>query len=190
MSPRWRRGRGRFGRLDRPVAPPGIGTPRSQPTPGRRVDLLTRVAGGFAAIGLAVAGVAHVVWMFTPWPLATWADFARVVLGTAASGPPAAMPAMSAAVAALLFAGAYLAAARAWWLPPVGPRRLHQVGSWIVTAALIGRATVAGFLPSGLGLSGAPTDYVHWDLLLYSPLCLVLGGLTAAAAFPRRLLLT
>ena len=47
----------------------------------------------------------------------------------------------------------------------------------MVAAACLLRSTVGGFLPSGVGPVQAPTAYQHWDVLLHSPLCLVLGAL-------------
>lgn len=143
---------------------------------------VSRLSGAVAAAGLTVTGVFHALWVITPWPLATWTDFAQVVLGVPDARVPALLPPMSATVAALLMAAAYLVAARAGLAPAAGPQWLYRTGVWTVAAMLLLRATAGGFVPSGLSLAGAPAVYVRWDLLLYSPLCLLLGGLAALVA--------
>ncbi|MBC2904400.1 DUF3995 domain-containing protein [Streptomyces cupreus] len=144
---------------------------------------LTKLAGGTAAVGLGAVGALHGIWTFSPWPLASRAEFARTVVGVAEADLPA--PELTAAVAAALGAASYVIAARADLVPQVRPRRLVHQGAWGVAGVLLLRGA-AGLVSSAL--TSRPTDFTRWDLALYSPLCLTLGGLTAyvAAATRRR----
>ncbi|MFF4036849.1 DUF3995 domain-containing protein [Streptomyces sp. NPDC001816] len=135
-----------------------------------------KMSGVVAALGLAAAGLMHVVWVFSPWPLASRADYARTVVGVAEADLPSGP--LTATVAALLFLAAYLVAARS---TAAQPGWMIRTGPWVVAAALLGRGLV-GVLVSGLDLTDVPSDYVLWDLRLYSPLCLLLGGLTLFVA--------
>lgn len=137
----------------------------------------TRLAGATAALGLGAAGALHAIWMFSPWPLASRADFARTVVGVAEADLPTA--GLTATVAAALGSAAYLVAAQARLVPQVGPRRLARLGVGVTAGVLLLRGA-AGMVSSGL--DSQPTDYARWDLALYSPLCLALGGLTAYVA--------
>lgn len=56
-------------------------------------------------------------------------------------------------------------------------------GVWGVAGVLLLRGT-AGLVSSSL--TRRPTDFTRWDLALYSPLCLTLGGLTAYLAVSTR----
>jgi len=119
----------------------------------------------------------HAIWTFSPWPLASRADFARTVVGVSEAGLPAA--GLTATVAGALGSAAYLVAAEARLVPQVGPRRLARVGVGVTAGALLLRGA-AGMVSSGM--TSQPSDYTRWDLALYSPLCLALGGLTAYVA--------
>lgn len=138
---------------------------------------LTKLAGATAALGLGAAGALHTVWTFSPWPLGSRAEFARTVVGVAETDLPSA--GLTATVAAALGSAAYLVAARARLVPQIGPRRLTRLGVGVIAGVLLLRGG-AGIISSGL--ASQPTDYTHWDLALYSPLCLALGGLAAYVA--------
>ncbi|MER6616461.1 DUF3995 domain-containing protein [Streptomyces xantholiticus] len=142
---------------------------------------LTKLAGGTAAVGLAAIGALHGVWTFSPWPLPNRAEFARTVVGVAEADLPT--PELTALVAAALGAASYVTAARADLVPRLRPRRLVRQGAWGVAGVLILRGA-AGLVSSGL--TSRPTDFTRWDLALYSPLCLTLGGLTAYVAVSTR----
>jgi hypothetical protein len=143
---------------------------------------MRRFSAVAAAALLAVVGAMHLIWAFTPWPLATWGQFGLTVLGTPDGKVPAVLPPMSVAVAVACWAGAYLLIARVGLAPAVGPRWLGRVGVLAVAVVMLGRATVAGFVASALHLAGSPAVYERWDLMLYSPLCLLLGALAAVVA--------
>ncbi|MFF3326349.1 DUF3995 domain-containing protein [Streptomyces sp. NPDC002889] len=142
---------------------------------------LTKLAGGTAAVGLGAVGALHGIWTFSPWPLASRAEFARTVVGVAEADLPT--PELTAAVAAALGAASYVIAARADLVPQVRPRRLVRQGVWGVAGVLLLRGSI-GLVSSAL--TSRPTDFTRWDLALYSPLCLALGGLTAYVAASTR----
>ncbi|MFD9484984.1 DUF3995 domain-containing protein [Streptomyces sp. NPDC059991] len=144
---------------------------------------LTKLAGGAAAVGLGAAGALHGIWTFSAWPLASRAEIARTVVGVAEADLPT--PELTAAVAAALGAASYLIAARAGLVPQVRPRRLVRHGVWGVAGVLLLRGT-AGLVSSGLTPTSRPPEFIRWDLALYSPLCLTLGGLTAYVAASTR----
>lgn len=144
--------------------------------------------GAVVATGLLVVAMLHVVWAFSPWPLADREDFARVVVGVAEDRAPGPGPAL--VVALLVLAAAYLVAAGSGWLPAVGPAWVHGWGVPVVAGVLLLRG-LGGFATSGAAVTGlidssTPTDFVHADLALYSPLCVVLG--TGAVLVARRAL--
>jgi hypothetical protein len=142
---------------------------------------LTKLAGGAAAVGLGAVGALHGIWTFSPWPLANRAEFARTVVGVAEADLPT--PELTAAVAAALGAAAYAVAARADLVPQLPPHRVVRQGVWGVAGVLLLRGSI-GLASSAL--TGRQTDFTRWDLALYSPLCLALGGLTAYVAASTR----
>ncbi|MGW0469265.1 DUF3995 domain-containing protein [Streptomyces sp. NPDC003027] len=142
---------------------------------------LTGITGGAAAVGLGAAGVLHGIWTVSPWPLTGRAEFARTVVGVAEADLPS--PGLTAAVAVALGAASYAVAAQADLVPRVGPRRLVHRGVWGVAGVLLLRGA-AGLVSSGL--TSRPSEFTRWDLALYSPLSLALGGLTAHVAATTR----
>ncbi|MGQ0839039.1 DUF3995 domain-containing protein [Actinokineospora sp.] len=133
------------------------------------------VVGGIAAVALVLVGALHVVWMFSTWPVQTRAEFARRVVDVPEERLPS--PPLTGAVAFLLFAGGYLVAARAGIVGGVGPDWLVPAGAATVAAVLLLRGL------SGLAVSARrDTEFAWWDLRIYAPLCVVLGGLCAAVA--------
>ncbi|MEV6523640.1 DUF3995 domain-containing protein [Longispora sp. NPDC051575] len=132
------------------------------------------ISGGIAAVALALVAALHVVWAFSPWPLASRADFARLVVGVPEDGLPS-RP-LTLLVAGLIAAAGYVVAARAALLPEVGPSWVVEVGAFVV-AGVLGLRGAAGLVSSGMR-GGAAPDFDRLDLRYYSPLCLVLAGLT------------
>ena len=129
----------------------------------------------FVVVALAVVAALHVVWMFSPWPLRTPEEFARRVVGVELDALPS-RP-LTFAVVVALAAGAYLVAARGGLVGAPGPEWLVAVGAGGVALVLLARGVF------GLGTSlGRDTEYARWDVRLYSPLCLVLGGLGGLVA--------
>lgn len=131
---------------------------------------------------LLVIAVLHAVWIVSPWPLATPADLARDVVGRSDGSLPRALfvPATLGVVAALV-AAAWLVAIDGDLLSAPLSGRVAGLGTWGVAVVLLGRG-VLGLVESGLRLGDHPASYRRLDLRFYSPLCLVLGALTAAVA--------
>ncbi|MGP3690466.1 DUF3995 domain-containing protein [Streptomyces sp. IBSNAI002] len=146
-------------------------------------DGVTRAAAAAAAAGLVAAGALHAVWVFTPWPLGSAAEFAETVVGVTEDRLPS-VP-LTLGVAGALGAAGYAVLSTGRIVPGVGPERLHRLGAWAVAGVLAARG-IQGLIQSGLALGDAPDPYRHWDLVLYSPLCLTLAGLTGFAAHRTR----
>lgn len=158
------------------------GTPRG-PGTGRRCR-----AGAVTAAVLALVSVQHVIWVFSPWPLADEETLARVVVGVPVDRRPDAP--LTLGIALLLALAALLVAAGAGWVRSVGPRWVHRWGLRIVAAVLLLRG-LAGFVSSGAAVAGlvdtaVPADFLRADLALYSPLCVLLGLGTVLVAFRNR----
>ena len=143
-----------------------------------------RVIARVTAVSLAAIGLLHAVWTVSPWPLTTWRDLARTVVGVEdETGLPPIW--MVLAVAFLLFAAAYVVAVRTEWLPRLGPDWAYRWGVWVIAAVLAIRGVVSLVVSLG-GLGAAPAEFSYWDIRLYSPLCLVLAlGVVAATRLPR-----
>ncbi|MFF3859794.1 DUF3995 domain-containing protein [Streptomyces sp. NPDC002209] len=142
-----------------------------------------RAAAAVAAGGLLAAGALHAVWVFSPWPLASRAEFAAVVVGVEEAQLPSGP--LTLAVAGLLGAAAGLVVTGARPASRFGRSRPVRAGLWTVSGVLAARG-LGGLAASGLGLGSAPPEFRHWDLLLYSPLCVALGGLSGYVALRTR----
>lgn len=135
------------------------------------------VAGALAAIGLL-----HVVWAFSSWPLADRSSFADAVVGV----PEADLPSrgLTLLVAVALVLAALLVAAQGNAIGRLGPDWLFRLGTWAVAAVLLLRG-LGGLVASALLNSGTET-FRQLDLVVYSPLCLLLAVGAAAVAVLRR----
>jgi hypothetical protein len=133
------------------------------------------VLGWIAAVLLVLVGALHVVWMFTPWPVKTPAEFARKVVGVEADKLPS-RP-LTALVAVMIFTAGYLIAAKAEIVGTIGPDWGVPVGAAVVSAVLLLRG-VRGFVTS----ARRDTEFAYWDLRIYAPLCVVLGSLCLAVS--------
>jgi hypothetical protein len=141
-------------------------------------DAPSRVLGGLTAVVLIAVGVLHVIWIFSPWPMDNTADFARVVVGVSEDELPSGP--MTLGVVIPLFIAAWSVLVSSGWLPVTGPR-------WIPLWAVFGAAAVLllrgveGLLLSGATTLGmvdisTPAAFLRADLVIYSPLCLLLGA--------------
>ncbi|MCJ1676693.1 DUF3995 domain-containing protein [Streptomyces sp. APSN-46.1] len=144
-----------------------------------RAEAGVKAAAGVAATGLVAAGALHALWVVNPWPLKSAAEFAETVVGVTEDQLPS-VP-LTLGVAALLGAAGYLVLANGRIARRIGPEKLNRVGLWTLAGVLAARG-VGGLAASGLELGAAPEVYRHWDLVLYSPLCLTLAGLTGFVA--------
>ncbi|MFI5529343.1 DUF3995 domain-containing protein [Kitasatospora sp. NPDC051853] len=138
----------------------------------------TRAAAAVAAAGLFAAGALHLVWTVSPWPLGSAAELAEAVVGvTEDQLPPTGL---TLAVAGLLGAAGGLVLAR-----PGSGAWVVRAGVWTVSGVLLVRG-LGGLVVSGAGLGEAPEAFRRWDLALYSPLCVALGGLAGYVALRAR----
>ncbi|MCL1593292.1 MAG: DUF3995 domain-containing protein [Actinomycetia bacterium] len=132
-----------------------------------------------AVAGFLAAAALHVYWAAGgTWPGSDRSDLARKVVGSVDDFPSTSA---TLAVAALLLAAAVVVggAAGLWSLPV--PEGLVSGAVWVVVVVMLLRGIV------GLGLSGLRqargkgTPFSVRDVLIYSPLTLLLGGLTSVA---------
>lgn len=138
-----------------------------------------RAAAAAAGASLLAAGALHVVWIFSPWPLDSPAELAATVVGVQESQLPS-RP-LTLAVASLLGAASWLVVTSARSAHRLASARLVRVGIWTVCGVLSARG-LGGLTVSGFALREATAEFRHWDLLLYSPLCIGIGGLTGYVA--------
>jgi hypothetical protein len=140
---------------------------------------MRRISAVAAAVLTAVAGL-HVVWAFSSWPLPDRRRYAELVVGVAESELPG--TGLTLLVAALLEVAAALVGGCGGVLRERGPAWIYRWGAWTVAAVLLLRG-LGGVIVSGGRLGAAPEIFRRWDLLVYSPLCLVLGAAVAVVAF-------
>jgi hypothetical protein len=123
------------------------------------------------AAGLLFLAGVHANWAAgSAWPAADRVRLARAVIGS--DELPGAAPCLT--VAALLL----LASAFAWGWPRQGSA-VQRIGAGGVTAVLLARG-LAGF--AGVLPQERSEIFARWNRRAYSPLCLLLGALVAAAA--------
>jgi len=129
--------------------------------------------GIVAAIVIAALAALHVYWALGGrWPGRNDTDLARRVIGTTRFPSP---------VACLAVAAALLAAGGSVLLASVGAGgQLVRAFAWATFAVFLLRG-VGGFLDGKVRPSIRHHPYHRANLLLYSPLCLVIAGLVAAA---------
>lgn len=137
-----------------------------------------RVYGGTAALVLTAAAGLHLVWALSPWPLSTWRDWNRTVFcsdeSTVRSGWGWAFLCLQ--IAGLLLAAAYVVGTRAGLLRRFGPWWVFRVGAVCVVLVLLSRGVLGFTVHVPEQLPGH-----RWNQFLYSPLCLGLAALSAAA---------
>ncbi|MFE0171320.1 DUF3995 domain-containing protein [Streptomyces sp. NPDC059002] len=130
---------------------------------------------------LAIIGLLHFIWVFTPWPMADAMTFTRTIAGSddgeMPSGP------LTALVGLALFAGALLTLMVNGSVPGIGPEWLRLAGMYGLTAVLLVRGLGGYFMNSG-----AAEEFQRWNSAVYSPLCVALAALagTVAVAASRR----
>jgi hypothetical protein len=138
----------------------------------RSSDVWQDVAGTNTAVALGAIGALHVAWGYVPWPAADYNTLVRYVEG----GPK--MPSRGAClvVGSGLLIAAYAVLAVIGTVPDILPEGLVRAGVWTLFAVLLARG-VAGPLFS---LRGS-REFRFWNLVAYSPLCVLLGlGVLAA----------
>ncbi len=120
----------------------------------------------------AIAAV-HVYWGFGGlWPSKTVDELIRTVVGVPGMTEMFGKG-MTLIVAGLIFA-AGLVALLASGVIAIGPRWFARLGAGVLTIIFLGRG-VMGFLMTPLNIEQTE-PFATYDLWLYSPLCLVIGG--------------
>lgn len=143
----------------------------------------TRLIGFLSTAALVAASAIHVLWATgSSWPETDRGALADLVVGTRPF--PGAGP--TALVAAALAAGAAVVGWRAG-LVAIGDSRgrLCRYATVAVAAALLIRGA-GGLVASAFELMEATDVYRTWDLRLYSPGCLIVGGAIAYLVYRTR----
>lgn len=139
-------------------------------------------AGKLLAAGLALDGLIHVYWATgNIWPAPDVKSLSMAVLNMEVSfGPLVVGP-----LACILFCGALIALARVRQLGKLGqliPDLLLQLGILAISAGLLLRSVAGLVWVLGIG-ADIDTTFYWLNLLIYTPLCLIL--FTAAVASAR-----
>lgn len=156
--------------------PPAMPAPERQARSSR--PAAATVGGRLVPPVLLALGGLHGLWALgCAWPAGSREDLAHWVLGDGASVPPAAACWAVTALLAVGAGGVQAAAhgARSRHVPPL---------AWATASALLVRGAIYPPIDLSRGLA---FDYDRIDLLLYSPLCLLLGlgALAVARDLPR-----
>jgi hypothetical protein len=123
------------------------------------------------AVGvLSAVAVFHLLWTVSTWPAKNATAWNDAILGGWGSG---ATIAFCLVVAALLLAAAYVVGARAGVFPRLGPWWGFRAGAWVIAVAFLIRG-------ASIASSDWSATFNHWNLVLYSPICLAVGALTGA----------
>jgi len=142
---------------------------------------LSAAAASIAAAAFLAIAALHAYWALGGfWPGRDEESLARVVVG----GPPGMrFPGRAAtwAVVAVLAGGAAVVLAAAGILPVPAPRGLVRGAAFLGAAVLLLRG-IEGFLDVRLRPDTASSPFARLNVILYSPLCLVLALLTALSA--------
>lgn len=135
---------------------------------------VARWCGAGAATGIAIAGVFHLLWAFSPWPLGTRREWATTIVGAEdgdLSWSRTELVVACFVVAGALLAAAYIVGVRAGVLRRIGPWWGFWLATWVIAGV---------FLLRGVAPMDSPEDsFNHWNLVLYRPLCLVIAVLCA-----------
>ena len=130
----------------------------------------------------AIAAV-HVYWGFGGlWPGKNVDELIRTVVGVPGMTQMFS-PGLTLAVAGLIFA-AGLVALLASGVIAIGPRWFARLGAGVLTLIFLGRG-IMGFLMTPLNIEQTE-PFATYDLWLYSPLCLVIGGAFAVLTLKTR----
>lgn len=142
-----------------------------------------RVVAAVVALTLLLVAVLHGIWTSSTWPFASPEDYARLVVGVPEDELPSA--GLTAAVALLVTLAGALVAMEGRLLRRVGPRWVRRLGVWTVAGVLAVRG-LGGLVADVVAPAYARADFVHLDLLVYSPLCGALAAGTAWVAMRTR----
>ncbi len=136
---------------------------------------LARTAAIAAASAFIALGGLHAIWAAGgTWPFTDKESLSEIVWGGPASTFPS--PAATLVVTLLLGVAALLVTGRAGIWGAQVPPWVFSVGTWGVATVLLLRALI------GLMSIGSDSSNATMDLVLYSPLCLVLAVLCGVVA--------
>lgn len=136
---------------------------------------MTNAASLLLAAAFLAIGVLHFLWVIgIYWPAASEEDLARKAIPDAQGIPRL----MTALVAALLVAAAYVVLAANWEALRFVPDRLYTVGVWGLVAVMALRGLVEPFVSSKEGNE----LYSRLDRRAYAPFCVVLAVLGVVVA--------
>lgn len=143
-----------------------------------------RTARRISTLGLATAGMIHLAWATgSTWPRSDADRLADLVVGVR----PFPSPPMTATVVGLITVAIAAVETESRSSrsddPAARARRLVARG----VPGVLALRGIGGLVGSSLELGTATDEFRHWDLRIYSPLCLVLAAAAVGAiALPRR----
>ncbi|MEU7907391.1 molybdopterin-dependent oxidoreductase [Actinoplanes sp. NPDC049118] len=144
----------------------------SRPTVGRS-------AASLAALLFLATSAVHLYWAGGGrWPGTDEASLAQRVIGDSTRFPS---PAATTVVACTLAAAALLLLTRSGVLRLPLPRRVVAIGVGAIVVAVAARGLLGGVTSGVAVANGTRVPYFRLDLIAYSPLCLLLATLSAAA---------
>ncbi len=142
---------------------------------------MTVAAGSLAAAAFFAIAALHAYWALGGyWPGRDAESLARMVVG---GRPGMRFPGRAAtwAVAAVLAGGAMVVLAAAGIVATPAPRSLSRCAALVGAVVLLVRG-LEGFVDVRFRPSTAGSPFARLNVILYSPVCLVLALLTALAA--------
>lgn len=145
--------------------------------------IMTRTFGIIAAVALLASSLLHAVWLISPWPWRSWAEFNSAFFFDQSYRVPTST---MLAVTLLWLAAAYIVAAFAGALPRAGPRWVFRLGIWVITLVLLARGALGmvEMIPV-LGDPQTPQRFratVEMYVFVYLPIWLAIGTVTGVCA--------
>ncbi|MBU0515030.1 MAG: DUF3995 domain-containing protein [Proteobacteria bacterium] len=144
--------------------------------------MIQKVAAVLACLILCIVAAIHIYWAWGGyWPGNDEASLVAMVMGSGSRKMPAVVTLM---VALALLVGAWLVLAIRGYLRPPWPGWLFTVAVWAMVGVFALRGSVGLFL-SKIRPADAGAPFERLNLIIYSPLCLVIAALIVVAAIRR-----
>jgi phosphate/sulfate permease len=136
--------------------------------------VIQKIASVLACLILCLVAAIHIYWALGGyWPGHDEASLVAMVIGSGSRKMP---PVVTLLVSLSLLVGAWLVLAIRGYLRPPWPSRLFTVAGWVMVGVFALRGTLGMFAckirPAD---PGAPFEILN--LIIYSPLCLVIAAL-------------